>query len=44
VEIDRFFIKEKLDSGGLKLEYVKSRGQLADYFIKGLGPSEVELS
>ena len=44
VEIDRFFIKEKLDGGVLKLKYVKSRGQLADCFTKGLGPSEVELS
>jgi hypothetical protein len=44
VEIDRFFIKEKLDSGILKLEYVKSRSQLADCFTKGLGPSDHELS
>jgi len=44
VDIDRFFIKEKLDSGVLKLKYVKSRSQLADCFTKGLGPSEVELS
>jgi hypothetical protein len=44
VEIDRFFIKEKLDSGVLRLEYVKSRSQLADCFTKGLGPSENELS
>ena len=44
VEIDRFFIKEKLDSRILKLEYVKSRSQLADCFTKGLGPSENELS
>jgi hypothetical protein len=44
VEIDRFFMKEKLDSGILRLKYVKSHGQLADCFIKGLGPSENELS
>ena len=44
VEIDRFFIKEKLDSRILKLEYVKSRSQLADCFTKGLGHSENELS
>ena len=37
VEIDRFFIKEKMDSGALKLEYVKSRGQLA-------GPKDNELA
>jgi hypothetical protein len=42
VEIDRFFIKEKIDSGVLKLEYVKSCNQLADCFTKGLGPNENE--
>jgi hypothetical protein len=41
VEIERFFIKEKLDSGILRLKYVKSRSQLADCFTKGLGPSKV---
>ena len=40
VEIDRFFIKEKLDGRILKLEYIKSGEQLADCFTKGLGPSE----
>ena len=44
VEIDRFFIKENLDSGILRLGYVKSRSQLADCFTKCLGPSENELS
>jgi hypothetical protein len=44
VEIDRFFIKEKLDCGTLKLGYVKSCSQLADCFTKGLGSSENELS
>ncbi|WVZ95817.1 hypothetical protein U9M48_041533 [Paspalum notatum var. saurae] len=44
VEIDRFFIKEKLDSGTLKLKFVKSKRQLADCFTKGLGPSESEMS
>ena len=44
MEIDRFFVKEKLDSGVLKLKYAKSRDQLVDCFTKGLGPSEVELS
>jgi hypothetical protein len=42
VEIDRFFIKEKIDSGVLKLEYVKSCNQLADCFTKSLGPNENE--
>ena len=37
VEIDRFFIKEKMDSGALKLEYVKSHDQLVDCLTKGLG-------
>lgn len=40
IEIDRFFIKEKLDSNMLKLKYVKSSEQLADCLTKGLGPSE----
>ena len=40
IEIDRFFIKEKLDSGKLKLNYVRSREQLADCFTKGLGPGD----
>ena len=44
VEIDRFFIKEKMDSGALKLEYVKSRGQLADCLTKGLGQKDNEVA
>jgi len=40
IEIDRFFIMEKLDSSMLKLKYVRSSEQLADCLIKGLGPSE----
>ena len=43
VEIDRFFIKEKIDSGALRLEYVKSRDQLGDCLTKGLGPKDIEL-
>jgi hypothetical protein len=42
VEIDRFFIKEKIDMRALKLEYIKSCNQLADSFTKGLGPKENE--
>jgi hypothetical protein len=42
VEIDRFFIKEKIDSEILKLEYIRSCNQLADCFTKGLGPKENE--
>ena len=42
VEIDRFFIKEKIDSGVLGLEYIKSCEQLVDCLTKGLGPSVVQ--
>jgi hypothetical protein len=44
VEIDKFFIKEKIDSGALKLKYVKSRNQVADSLTKGLGPKDNELA
>ena len=37
VEIDRFFIKEKLDDGTLELSHVNSRDQIADCLTKGLG-------
>jgi len=36
VEIDRFFIKEKLDSGLLELEHVATKEQVADCLTKGL--------
>jgi hypothetical protein len=36
VEIDRFFIKEKLNSGLLKLGHVATQEQVADYLTKGL--------
>jgi hypothetical protein len=36
VEIDKFFIKEKIVNGVLKLKYVKSRSQLGDGLTKGL--------
>ena len=36
IEIDRHFIKEKLDSGLICTPYVPTRGQLADVLIKGL--------
>jgi hypothetical protein len=45
VEINRSFIKEKINIGALKLEYViKSRDQLADSLTKGLGPKDNELA
>jgi hypothetical protein len=37
VEIDIFVIKEKLDSGIIKIEYVSSGQQIADHLTKGLG-------
>ncbi|WVZ82885.1 hypothetical protein U9M48_030093 [Paspalum notatum var. saurae] len=40
VEIDRFFIKEKLDSGVLELRHVNSSNQVADCLTKGLGVKE----
>ena len=38
IEIDRFFIKEKLDNGILKLNYVSTEHQVAHCLTKGLGP------
>jgi hypothetical protein len=40
VEIDHFFIKEKLDEGALKLNYVNSIEQVADCLTKSLGVKE----
>jgi hypothetical protein len=37
VEIDRFFIKEKLDARIIKIDYVKTRQQIVDCLTKGLG-------
>jgi ATP sulfurylase len=36
IEIDRHFIKEKLDEGIICLPYVKSASQVADVLTKGL--------
>lgn len=36
IEIDRHFIKEKLDSGLINTPHVYTTGQLADVFTKGL--------
>jgi hypothetical protein len=44
VEIDRFFIKEKLDAGIIKIEYVSSGQQIADCLTKGLGTKECNLA
>ena len=42
IEIDRFFIKEHLNSKTLVLEYIRSGEQLADVLTKGLGVREHE--
>jgi hypothetical protein len=44
VEINRFFIKERLDEGTLKLSHVNSGGQIADCLTKGLGVKECSLA
>jgi hypothetical protein len=36
VEIDRFFIKEKLDAGIIKINYIPTGQHVADYLTKGL--------
>jgi hypothetical protein len=43
VEIDRFFIKKKLDDDTLDLNHVNSRGQIADCLTKGLGVNECQM-
>jgi hypothetical protein len=40
VEIDHFFIKEKLDDGALKLNYVNYVEQVADCLTMSLGVKE----
>ena len=42
IEIDRHFIKEKLDSGLICTPYVPTQGQLADILTKGLGSTAFE--
>nr|GEY11327.1 putative copia-type protein [Tanacetum cinerariifolium] len=37
VEIDRHFIKEKLEAGIIKIPFVKSEDQLADILTKAVG-------
>jgi hypothetical protein len=44
VEIDRFFIKEKIDDGILQLSHVNSGGQIADSLTKGLGAKECNVA
>ena len=42
IEVDRHFIKEKLEAGMFKSEYVSSSNQLADILTKGLPTSIFE--
>jgi len=44
VEIDRFFIKERIDNGILELSHVNSCDQVADCLTKGLGVKECNLA
>ena len=44
MEIDRFFIKEKLDAGIISLSHVSSQQQFADCLTKGLGTKECKLA
>jgi hypothetical protein len=43
VEIDRSFIKERLNEDTLKLSHVNSRGQIVDGLTKGFGVKECSL-
>ena len=42
IEVDRHFIKEKLDNGLICTPYVSTNGQLADILTKGLNSSTFE--
>jgi hypothetical protein len=44
VEIDHFFIKEKLDDGTIKSRHVNSGCQVADCLTEGLGFKECNLA
>lgn len=44
VEIDRFFIKEKIDAGVIMLGHVTSKEQVANCLTKGLGLKEYGLA
>jgi hypothetical protein len=44
VEIDRFFIKEKLDAGIIKINYVNTGQQIADCLTKRFGAKECNLA
>ena len=42
IEVDRHFIKEKLDSGMICIPYIASSNQLADVLTKGMSTSNFE--
>ena len=42
IEIDRFFIKEKLDAGIFKINHLSSGHQISDCLTKGLGAKEFD--
>nr|GFA64016.1 putative copia-type protein [Tanacetum cinerariifolium] len=42
VEIDRHFIKEKLEAGIIKLPFIKSQDQLADILTKSVGAGTLQ--
>lgn len=42
VEVDRHFIKEKLDEGMVNLNYIPTRQQAADILTKGLPRTSFE--
>ena len=42
VEVDKHFIKEKLDSGLICMSYVSTKEQVADILTKGLNKRQFE--
>ena len=42
IEVDRHFIKEKIEKGTICMTYIPTREQLADIFTKGLQRSSFE--
>jgi len=43
IEIDRHFLKEKLDNGLLKISYIPSNHQVADVLTKALPNTQFEV-
>jgi len=42
IEIDRHFIREKIVSGDIKIEFINSNDKLADIFTKSLRSSGID--